>query len=122
MDALGLPRDVTVINSGMLAYAKVEMFDEVVQVSEVSCHRTAWNSISIQCRACAAYVNSLLEAADNLPLHSDSAEWTASQGSAISTKCTILCLRCCFQSSILSNLDADNTERVAHPCRLARYR
>ena len=54
MDALGLPRDVTVINSGMLAYAKVEMFDEVVQVSEVSCHSTVRNGICRPCHACAA--------------------------------------------------------------------
>lgn len=121
MDALGLPRDVTVINSGMLAYAKVEMFDEVVQVSEVSSHSTAWSSINIQSYACAAFVSSLPEAASNIYLHNDSAEWTASQGRAISTKCTILFLRCCFLYSILGNLDADITKRVVHPCHLARY-
>lgn len=37
MNALGLPRDVATFNSGMLAYAKVAMFDEVVQLAAVSC-------------------------------------------------------------------------------------
>ena len=37
MNALGLPRDVATFNSGMLAYAKVAMFDEVAQVAVVSC-------------------------------------------------------------------------------------